>query len=269
MIFPIWMKKNQRIFASLFSLLAAMGIASVIHLNLSYFYLLSHAEKILIWAVTWTVIILIMQFVNRVLIFPYMPLVFRKPNYWYLTIMILTLISVTALNSSNYWAHTVEHNLELCFDAKNAGEALKVQKLIDPNTNFLYSPESMGIKNYPILIKTGTCLQGKILTLYPRYFNSFLATRLLLEIGPNPPSGRLYMEVNGVPAVINFDEAAIEPKEEIFLNEGFDTGSPILMPWRRTWFFGLKLIALCLNAVYLSLLFFGITERIRNNQAIC
>jgi hypothetical protein len=81
----------------------------------------------------------------------------------------------------------------------------------------------------------------------------------------NPPDGRLFIAVNDNPAVVYFDEDAEEPVgTEILFTEGFDQGE--VLPFARNKYIslGVKSIALILSAIYLSLLLFGLTEKIIN-----
>ena len=268
MKFLILLKKHGAFIFSAFSYLAAMAMACVIHFSLSYFYHLSTGAKILVWAVTFVIIRLTMHFANQAFILPYASSFVKRPNVIFLAIMVLVLTAAAALNSPDYWALPVEHDLKICFDSQEPGESLKIQKLIDPNTRRLFSSGTFGISSYPLVIKSGSCVQGKILMLYTSFMQSFLAPRLSLEVESDPPGGRLYMEVNEVAAVVNFDGAYSAPEGGLILNEGFDAGRPILMPWWQRWFYGIKLIALFLSAVYWSLLFFGVVERIRTYKSI-
>jgi hypothetical protein len=91
----------------------------------------------------------------------------------------------------------------------------------------------------------------------------WIVPRVRFLIKTMPPDGRFYTAINDVPSVVYFDKDAEEPfPGEVIIDEGFEKGSKITIPWHKAWFLALKASMLFLSAIYLSFFFFGLTEQI-------
>jgi len=175
--------------------------------------------------------------------------------------MFIFLTAVLAVSSAHFWALPQIHSVQLCFDASNGEDSLKIQKLVDPNTNRLYSPNSFGSNRYPIILDSGSCVDGQVMNLLSRLTLALIGYRVDVFVQDNPPDGRLLVSVNEAPAVVTFNrDDQNQTATPIVIKDGFDKGMSVNKPWGQLWFAGIKFITLMVSSIFITLVLFGITE---------
>ena len=175
--------------------------------------------------------------------------------------LFLLLTGVLTLSSANYWGVPQLHQVNVCFDASNERGSLAIEKLVDPNTNRLYSPNSFGFDRYPISIGSGECIEGELTNLLSRLTLALIGNQVDVTVQNNPPDGRFFISINEAPAVVVFDrESDEQTPDPIVVKDGFDQGKRVGMPWGQRWFQGLKLLIVLISALFISLFLFGLTE---------
>ena len=174
---------------------------------------------------------------------------------------------ILLLSSASYWSVPEVHDVHMCFDAIDENSSLSISEIINPNTKRLYSPESFGYSRYPIILRSGNCLDGRITMLLSELTQGLFSKRLVISVQEDPPEGRFFVSINEVPAVVNFSNDSDKKNiNEIIFDEGFDQGTRITRPWSQYWFTFLKMMAVILCSLYISLLLFGFNEQIINFQ---
>lgn len=196
-----------------------------------------------------------------IFIFPHINQYTKKSNLIFIITMVVILSAVMTVSSAHYWAVPQIHRVKLCFHAENEADNLKILKLVDPNTNRLYSPISFGFERYPIILDSGSCIEGQLTNLLSRLTLALIGYRVDVTVQENPPEGRFSISVNEEPAVVNFTQDAGEQTPmPIVVKDGFDKGTMIEVPWGQHWFIGLKLMIILISALFISLFLFGLTE---------
>jgi hypothetical protein len=245
------------------TLTVAMCLTVRILFSLPFFYEQTVNKKVITFALLVLVLLVLVVFANKILILPYISSYLKWKNFLYI-VFIFVIILVTSYYSANhYWSVPEKHDVEICFDAIDGIQSLEILKIEEPKTFRLYSPKSFGFDYYPIVVESGKCIKGEVITLYSDFSLQFLLRNMNLVVQEDPPDGRLYLTVNKVPAVVYFDKTADPPfGNEIQFNDGFDQGR--ILPFARNKYIytGGKTICLLSSAFYLALFFFGLTEKI-------
>ncbi|MHA1268095.1 MAG: hypothetical protein ACTSRS_22960, partial [Candidatus Helarchaeota archaeon] len=165
--------------------------------------------------------------------------------------------------SNYYWSVPETQDIKICFDADDATSNISIRELNHPVTNHLFPPDSFGSSRYPFPIVSGECVNGNVMTFYRRIMRFWNKPGISVVIQGNPSEGRLYVSANEIPSVVNFaDDAETEVNKIISIYEGFDQGKMIEVPWNQQWFLGIRVLAVLVSAVFLSLFLFGLTEKI-------
>jgi len=247
------------------SIAVGVCLSGLILLNLTSFYENNTARQVVTYIIVMTVISLFVFFINKTLILPYFDH-FKKWKTWvFIGLMVIILTISMSISAKHYWDMPIIHKVEICFDAEENTANLIIDDIVDPNTNRRYSLRSFGLSRYPFTINSGTCIDGELVNLVRRSPRWWIVPRVKFIIKSTPPDGRFYVSVNDVPSVVYFDQDAEERfNAEVIINEGFDQGNQIRIPWRKAWFFALKAGGVLLSGFYLSIFFFGLTERIFN-----
>ncbi|HBH11613.1 MAG TPA: hypothetical protein DDX29_00595 [Clostridiales bacterium] len=255
-------KKAVTIIAIFISLGVSLVLAAQILLNITLFFERQSHQQVKIFSIITLALFVLVIFVNQAFIMPYLSKLKDKKSLFFLGIMVAILTISLSIGAKHYWSIPNIHSLEICFTAEDESGRLKIDEMIDPNTNRQYSPNSLGFSRYPMYIESGECLNGNLVNLdhlRPRWY---IVPRLRILIKTSPPDGRFYIAVNDVPSVVLFDQDDEEPfNGEIMVDEGFDQGNRSKIPWGKAWFLAVKAGGLFLSAIYLSLFFFGLTER--------
>ncbi|MHA1280549.1 MAG: hypothetical protein ACTSQ8_25610 [Candidatus Helarchaeota archaeon] len=261
-------KAIRTIILVLMIILISASITGICLLRLPLFYEQSLNGKVMLFFFVGLVFFILIHFVNKTFIFPYAKQYHTKNNLVFIIPMILFLLIAFAISSANYWAMPEINRVELCFDAENRSNSLKIGKLVDPNTNRLYPPDTFGFTRYPIIIDSGSCVNGRVIVLVSRLTQALMGYRITVNVQEIPPAGRFYLSVNDVPAVVNLVEDANSQSENaIVLKEGFDKGILLSSPYRQYWFMGVKVLGIIICSTYISLFLFGFTEKIIYTQS--
>jgi hypothetical protein len=253
----------------LISVAAAMGLSLRVLLSLPFFYEQTPGQKILTLAVVFLAFLFLIWLSNKTFILPNLQEFTQLKNILFIILLFIIIASTSSVSTVHYWSKPEKHEVEICFDSTDGNESLEINKLVEPKTNRLFSPKSFGVKHYPIIVPSGECLQGQVVTLYWRYPLRYLLKIMSVVVEDNPPDGRLFISVNDNPAVVYFDKDAEDPvKTEISFTEGFDQGE--VLPFARNLYIslGIKTIALILSSLYLSLFLFGLTGKILNLENV-
>lgn len=258
----------KNILSVIIYLIISGGFAARILFSLPFFYEQKNKEKILILLILTSIFLVLVKFFTRVIIFPHLSEFQNKSNKIFFIFMTSILVVTLALGSANYWAVPEVHHVQICFDANDETSDLLIEGLIDPNTNRLYPPDSFSFSRYPIILKSGNCLNGRITMLISKLTQALIGFRLIVRVQDSPPDGRFFVSINDVPAVVYFDHD-VKPNltNEIIFKEGFEKGEKINMPWGKHWFMGVKAMAILSCATYLSLFLFGFSEQILTFQS--
>jgi hypothetical protein len=256
-------EKSIRVLSIFISLAGGICFAALILFNITSFYEIDPKQQILIFVAAAIVLSIFLFFCNRTFIIPYRKSIISRKTVIFLAIMTVILTGAFSLGAKHYWEMPIVNRVEICFDADAGSGSLFIDEIIDPNTNRQYSPFSFSDARYPITIDSGECIQGNIVNMITRSYRWWIVPRLKFLIKTTPPDGRFYVSINDVPSVVYFDKDSEEPfTSEVIIDEGFDQGEKLTIPWHKAWFFGLKAGGLLLGAIYLSVLFFGLTEKI-------
>lgn len=255
-------KKLSAVLINLGSLLIAGCMAGRGLLNLPLFYEQLPGQKWLIFLLLTIVLFVFVFFANKAFIRPYLKTYLKPKNFIFILLIFIILTGISLISTTYYWAKPEKHSVEICFDAADGKQALDIQELIEPVTKRLYSPKSFGQDRYPIILKSGTCSNGSIVTLYWKYHLLLFAPGLTAVVQANPPDGRFFMSINDTPAVIMFDEEN-NPQEDnlVNFNDGFDKGETLSFARNLHIYTGLKVFALLITTVYFSFFFYGLTEK--------
>ena len=256
-------RKSINAISILVSLAVGVCLTGLILLNLIFFYERDTTFQIIIFTALSILLSIVIFFINRSLILPYFDHFNHIKPWWFIGLMSVILVIIFFIGADHYWEMPIVHNVEICFDAEDNGGELIINSMVDPNTNRQYALESFGYSRYPFTIESGTCINGKLVNLVRREPRWWIVPRVKFIIKTSPPDGRFFISINDIPSVILFDKEADEPfNGEIIVDEGFDQGQALRIPWRKAWFFALKAGGVFLSGFYLSFFFYGLTERI-------
>lgn len=258
----------QKTFYIVLSLLISLSIVTRSLLSLPFIYEQDYKARAWIFSSLSFFIFIFVLFFNYVLIFPNLKKFGERKNKIFLLLITCIFFVILTFGSANYWAVPEVHNLQICFDANDEISSLQIDGLIDPNLNRLYTPYSFSFSRYPIIIKSGECLEGRITMLISKLTQGLFSNRLMVRVQENPPDGRFFVNINEVPAVVYFDhDDETYSVNEIIFNEGFGKGDRITHPWGQHWLLGMKAMAIILCSIYLSLFLFGFIEQIIHYQS--
>jgi len=246
--------------------LVSVSITGISLLSLPFFYEQTSQARTMIFIGVSLFFSMLIFFASKVFILPFVRYFKIRSNLAFLIIISILLTVTIGLSYANLWAVPEIHNVKICFLADDESQSLYIEKLVDPNKNRLYAPNSFGFNRYPIIVESGPCISGRITKLVSRLTESLMGDQLTIEVQEAPPSGRFHVSINEVPAVVNFEQD-VESQTSILYDEGFDHGRRIEKPWQQLWFFCLKMIAILFSSLFLSLFLFGFTERIQTFQA--
>jgi hypothetical protein len=256
-------KTFQKALITVISLTFAVSLTARILLSLPFFYEQPSQQRAYTFVIVFLVLVIFIALTSYFLILPYSKLLVKWKNIFFIFILTAIIATTSLISATHYWSRPEKHRIEICFDASDGATGLDIKKLTEPKTNRLFSPKSFGFSHYPISVPSGECIQGQMVTLYWRFPLRYILRIMNVVVQENPPDGRLYIAVNDNPAVVYFDQDADEPVgTEILFTEGFDQGK--VLPFARNKYIslGVKSIALIFSAIYLSLLLFGLTEKI-------
>jgi len=256
-------KKPITLISVILSIAVGVCLSGLVLLNLTSFYENDTARQVILFLIVMTVISSFVFFANKAFILPYLDY-FKKWETWvFIGLMVIILTISMSISAEHYWEMPIIHKVKICFDAEENAGNLIIDDMVDPNTNRQYSLRSFGLSRYPFTINSGTCIDGEFVNLVRRSPRWWIVPRVKLIIKSTPPDGRFFVSINDVPSVVYFDQDAEERfNAEVIINEGFEKGNQIRIPWRKAWFFALKAGGVLLSGFYLSVLFFGLSERI-------
>lgn len=256
-------KSIRTVFLILSSLLFALALSAVLLMNLASFYQLDQQTRLLTFLISLVISFLLVVCAQRSFVLPYLKKIKKRGNLIFL-ILLIGFLSVTITTSSNYlWSVPTTHEINICFDADDGTSPLIIPELGHSITNQLFSPEGFRKDRYPLLINSGECINGSVMSFYRRVMRYWNNPGMTIFIREPIPNGTLSVTVNDVPSVIQFDQSGEEiTANEINITDGFDSGVMITSPWNQSWFLGLKALGVILSATFLALFFFGFTERI-------
>jgi len=244
-------------------ILVAASLTETILFRLPFFYEQSTQEKAMTFLVVGLFLLIFVILASKAFIFPFIRRIPKRNNLIFIGCIAILLTLALAVTSAHYWAVPEIHMVEICFNAGNESDNLDIQKLVDPNTNRLYSPDSFGFTRYPITINSGQCVTDRTMNLLSPLTQPLMGFRLTAVVQDDPPEGRFYVTINNVPAVINFEQdTEIQPTSDIVFKDGFEKGKKLDVPWSQYWFVCVKGLGIFLSAIYLSLFLFGLTEQI-------
>jgi hypothetical protein len=240
-------------------ILTAISLSGKSLLSLPFFYNQSAQQRLITFLVVALVFCILVYFTSRIFILPYLRKLFEWKNLILIIVLVIFISMMLGINSAPYWAFPEIHEVEICFDAQVGGEHLRIEKLVEPSTNRLLPSDSFNHDRYPIQIPSGDCSDGRLVYLPSLLTRSLITPRLSVIIDENPPAGRFYISINEVPSVVNFKQEE-ESQTELIITEGFEQGKPMEGPWKQYWFLGVKIVAIFLSAMYLSLFLHGLAE---------
>lgn len=247
--------------SALASLLFAMGLSAVALLNFPSFYQQDREAKLLAFSISCVVLFILALFALKSIILPFWKKLKKTRNLVFVLLLSAFLVVVITVSSNYFWSVPTTHQVEICFDADDGETPLVVPQLSHSMTNHLFSPKGFEQDHYPIVINSGECKSGTILSFYRRVMRYWNVPGMTIFIREPVPNGRLGVTVNGVPSVIQFDQAAEDQiGNEINITDGFDSGVRITSPWDQPWFLGLKVLSVAFSAAFLALFLFGFTE---------
>jgi hypothetical protein len=256
-------KRTINIITILLSLAIGICLSALILFNLIGFYEQNPGRQITIFLIVSLVIAQLVFFSINVFILPFIAKFNAWKNLIFIASVTIVLILALSLGAKHYWDMPVVHKIEVCFDAEDGAGSVIIDEIIDPNTNRQYTPFAFGDSRYPLNLESGNCINGSLVNMISRSNQWWIVPRVRFLIKTTPPDGRFYTAINNVPSVVYFDKDAEEPfPGEVIIDEGFDQGSKITIPWHKAWFLALKAGMLFLSAIYLSFFFFGLTEQI-------
>jgi hypothetical protein len=254
-------KVTQIALLLLLSLLVAVSLSGRILFSLPFFYEQTESQRWSTFLICTFILIILTLLSNKALILPYRNRLLQRKNLVFLLIMFIILTSTSFISTIHYWAVPKTHTIEICFDAEEGTKNLEIHKLMESVTKRLYDPHSFGTDYYPIIIKSGECVNGTITTLYWKFHLLLFSPALTAVVQENPPDGRFFLSINDEPAVVYFDKEATPPIEnEVRFTDGLGKGEVLPFARNQSFFTGLKVLALVISAIYLSLFFFGLTE---------
>lgn len=263
------MKNKQKIFLRIFLIGAAVVVAAsltvVTLLRLPYFYEQPGQGKFISFIILFCFYQLLVFIAAIYLILPHIDQYLKKSNLIFIITIIVLLTILLSLNSAHYWAVPLVHSVEICFDASNGEDSLTILEMVDPNTDRLYSLARFGLDHYPIILDSGTCVNGQVMNLLSPLTHPFIGYQADVIVDEMPPDGRLMISINKVPSVVAFNsDLETETSTRILVREGFVRGEMRRNPWDQRWFKGIKLLTILFSAVFISLSLFGITEHLFN-----
>jgi len=251
------------------SVVSALSLAAVIVMRFPAFYEQGAGQKAFTLGAVFAGMLLLILLANRAFILPYLPTLFQSENLVFIGLMLMVIGGTLGISSAHYWSVPEVHMVEICFDTTGEDESVRIQKLVDPSTNRLYSPASFGNQRYPLSIVSGECISGSVTDLVSPLTQALMAPGLSVVYPKLPAKGRFFISINDAPAVILFEEADESITDnQVTFRDGFNQGRRVVFPWRQTWFLGLKALAVLLSAAYLSLCLFGLTEHTLTYSAI-
>jgi len=256
-------KQSINIITILLALAIGICLSAVILFNLIGFYEQNPGRQIIIFLIASLVLAILVFFSIRAFILPNITQLKEWENLIFIASVIIILILTLSLGAKHYWHMPVVHKIEICFDAETDSGSVTIDEIIDPNTNRQYSPFAFGDSRYPLNLESGECIDGSLLNMISRSNRWWIVPRVRFLIKTTPPDGRFYTVINDIPSVVYFDKDAEEPfPGEVIIDEGFDQGTKITIPWHKAWFLALKAGGLFLSAIYSSFFFFGLSEHI-------
>lgn len=248
-------------FGIIFLIAASLTITSLFRLPIIYEQ--ADQERTLIFIIFSLIILALILSGSILFILPNISLFMDKKTYIFLIVLSLILTAVFVLSSAHYWAAPEIHKIDICFTGELESTSLNIQKLVNPNTNQLFPPDSFGFSRYPITVKSGQCIHGRVIFLISPLTQALIGYQITATIGESPPDGRLLVSVNETPSVIYFDQdAENQNPEKVVLKDGFSQGIMLRNPYKQYWFIGMKLIAIIISSIFIALLLFGMTEEI-------
>jgi len=256
-------KRSINIISILISLVIGICLSALILFNVVGFYEKNPSRQIIIFLIAALVLAIIVFFSIEAFILPNIFQFKEWKNLFFIAIVTIILILTLSLGAKHYWDMLVVHEIEICFDAEAGSGSVTIDEVIDPNTNRQYSPFAFGDSRYPLTLESGKCINGNLVNFSSISNRWWIGSRVRFLIKTTPPDGRFYVAINDIPSVVLFDKDAEQPfPGEIIIDEGFDQGTKLTIPWHKAWFLALKAGGLLLSAIYFSFLFFGLSERI-------
>jgi hypothetical protein len=247
----------------LLTLVVAVSITGKVLLSLPVFYNQTPHQRALTFGIISLSCAILVYLTSKIFILPNLHQVLKWRNLVFLVTLFLILSLFLGIDSANYWSIPEIHNIEICFEAHQGAENIRIPKLIEPNTNYLYPASSFGQNKYSVFVNSGECVNGRLVHLTSLLTRALILPGLTIYVEPNPPDGRFFVSVNDAPSVVVFNQEEDQQlSNEVLITEGLDQGSPMPGPWKQTWFMGLKVVAVFISAAFLSLFLFGLTEKI-------
>lgn len=262
-------KNKTKIFLSIFLIAATIIVAAsltvVTLLRLPFFYEQPRQGKFISFIILFCFYLLPVFIATIYLLLPHIDQYLKKSNLIFIITIIVLLTILLSLNSAHYWAVPFVHSVEICFDASNGEDNLTILELVDPTTNRLFSLARFGLDHYPIILDSGTCVNGQVMNLLSPLTHPFIGYQADVLVEENPPDGRFMISINDVPSIVTFNsDQEEETSTRILVRDGFGKGGYYQNPWDLWWFKGIKLLNILLSAVFITLSLFGITEHLFN-----
>lgn len=258
--------KSLRLFLLIFSsIIYAFGLSGVVLLNLPSFYLQNVQERLITFLVSVGILCISVLFAQKALILPFLKKFKKTRNLIFILLLVGFLTLTITVSSNHYWSIPTTHNLTICFTADDGTSTLVIPELGHSITNQLFSPEGFGENRYPLLVESGECINGSVMSFYRRVMRYWNEPGMTIFIREPIPDGKLSVKVNDIPSVIQFDQTGEEKTaNEIGITDGFESGVMITNPWNQTWFLGVKALGMVLSAAFLAFFLWGFTERVFN-----
>jgi hypothetical protein len=258
-------KNKRKIFRSIF-LFAIVGIfaaslTSVTLLRLPHFYEQTRQDKFISFIILFCFYLLLVLIAVNILLIPHIVKYLKKSNLIFIITLIVILTILLSVNSAHYWAVPLVHTVEICFDAPSEDVSLTILELVDPSSDRLYSLARFGLDHYPIILDSGTCVNGQVMNLLSPLTHPYIGYQADVIIDKIPREGRFLISINKMPSIVTFNsDQETEISKRILVRDGFDKGAFHQNPWDQRWFKVFKLLSIFISSVFITLSLFGITE---------
>ena len=254
---------SKKLLLVLLTIAASISLSGLILLNLPSYYEQTLQSKWIIFPLLSILLFGCLFLSAQILILPNKQKLCSKQGVLFIAIIMPLLVFLFAFSDVYYWSVPVSHRVEICFDASDDAPQINIQRLVTPLSNRVHSPLTFGASRYPITVPSGSCVSGEIITLYTHKAQWWEVPGLTVILPTAPPNGRFYLSINEIPAVVQLQEQTdTEQTNEITYRDGFEFGEPLLIANHVTLSRALKWLGIFISALYLSLLLFGLIEKI-------
>lgn len=176
--------------------LTAISLSGKSLLSLPFFYNQSAQQRLITFLIVALVFCVLVYFTSRVFILPYLIILVEWKNLVFIIVLTIFLSMLLGINSAPYWAFPEIHKVEICFDAQEGEENLRIEKLVEPSTNRLFPSDSFNQDRYPLRVPSGGCINGRLVYLPSLLTRALIIPRLSVIVDENPPAGRFFINAN-------------------------------------------------------------------------